>query len=347
MVLALPGDLNSLIGSVITNDEEEYHVTDYCGSGKRGHVFRAELNGGRVRALKFVATKKLSENWHQEIHKAHRLEQQPNAVRFYRFFFHENYAVLVFDFVEGRNLRKRIDSSKLTVGDIQRVLEDLLFFVRDCLDLSPPLRHGDLHPGNIILSQLKMGKPRGYEVRITDFGIGHTGAVLHPKDDLMQIGDIATLMLQSIIREDLVSRDRVIYDELCRGAALKKLREHSPLEKNSIDDILEELTGIESLPLTGEVAARHTRFGDYLVGEQLGSRWDEWKDLFVSGFPGYDEIVSCNTTVLTGTRGCGKTMVFRRLSSLLAQEVGPVDDMAAGSLVGIYFNMNDIADTFL
>ena len=263
------------------------------------------------------------------------------------FFPYGDYAVLVFDFVEGRNLKERIESFELTVGDIQRVLEDLLIFVRDCLSLNNPLRHGDLHPGNIILSPPKMGKPRGYEVKITDFGIGYTGAILEPKDDLMQIGDVATLMLKSIIRENLVPRDRVIYDELCHGAALKKLREHSPLEKNGIDDIVEEVTRMKSLPVSGKVAARHTRFGDYLVGEQLGSRWEEWKDLFVSGFPGYNDIVSCNTTVLTGTRGCGKTMVFRRLSSLLSHEVGPVDDLAAGSLVGIYLNMNDIADAFL
>jgi len=222
-----------------------------------------------------------------------------------------------------------------------------LYFVRDCLDLTPPLRHGDLHSGNIILSQPKMGKPRGYDVKITDFGIGYTGAVLHPKEDLVQIGNMATEMLQSIVREDLGKEDRIVYDELCRGAMLKKLREHSPLEKNGIDDIIEEIISINSLPDKEEPSEKYARFGDYLIGEQLGSRWDEWKNLFVSGFPGYSDIVSRNTTVLTGTRGCGKTMVFRRLSSLLAHEVGPVDDMAAGSLVGIYLNMNDIANAFL
>jgi len=345
MKLELPDDLKDIVGKTVKNGE--FEIVKYCDSGKRGHVFHGKRKSGGEFALKFISQDKLEPGWEGEPYKAHMLREQPNTVNFLESFFHGNYAVLVFDFVEGRNLRERIESSELTVSDIQRILEDLLVFVRDCLNLNPSSRHGDLHPGNIILSQPKMGKPRGYEVRITDFGIGNTGAVLQPKDDLMQIGDIATLMLQSITREDLVSRDRVIYGELCHGAALKKLREHSPLEKNEIDDIIEELTRIKSPPVVDEDAARHTRFGDYLVGEQLGSRWEEWKDLFVSGFPGYDDIVSCNTTVLTGTRGCGKTMVFRRLSSLLAHEVGPVDDMAAGSLVGIYLNMNDIADAFL
>jgi hypothetical protein len=348
MALTLPDNLKGLVGKIINKDNEnEYEIINYCNSGKRGHVFRAKNKYGIDRALKFIPKNKLRPGWEQEALKAHQLERQPNTVRFHTLFFHEDYFVMVFDFVEGKNLDERIRSHELTVGDIQRVLEDLLFFVRDCLSLSEPLRHGDLHPGNIILCEPKMGGPRGYEVMITDFGIGNTGAVLQPKDDRMQIGDIATLMLQSITREDLVQGDRVVYDVLCHGAALKKLREHSPLEKNGIEDILEELTRIKSSPSTGEAATRHTRFGDYLVGEQLGSRWTEWKELFVSGFPGYDDIVSCNTTVLTGTRGCGKTMVFRRLSALLTYEVGPVDDMAAGSLVGIYLNMNDIADAFL
>jgi len=343
MKLPLPDELKKLIGKPIK--EDEFEIVKYCDSGKRGHVFCANRKLGGQRALKFIPQNKLSNGWIEEAYKAYKLEKQPNTVRFFEIFFHETYAVMVFDFVEGKDLNKRIQSQDLTVGDIQRVLENLLFFFRDCMRLE--LRHGDLHPGNIFLCKSEMGKPRGYEVKITDFGIGNTGAILQPKEDILQIGDITTLMLQSITRENLVQRNRVIYDELCHGAALKKLREHSPLEKNSIDDILEELMRIESLPVTGEVAARHTHFGDYLVGEQLGSRWKEWRDLFVSGFPGYDDIVSCNTTVLTGTRGCGKTMVFRRLSSLLAKEVGPVDDMAAGSLVGIYLNMNDIADAFL
>lgn len=112
--------------------------------------------------------------------------------------------------------------------------------------------------------------------------------------------------------------------------------------------MLEELTQIRQrvyTPQAGQIS--RSRFGDYLVGEQLGNRWKEWKELFVSTFPGYEDIVSRNTTVLTGTRGCGKTIVFRRLSKLLTFEVGPVDDGAAGELVGIYLNMNDIADAFL
>lgn len=351
MVLRLPKDLRVLLGQLI--HDGEYRITNYRGSGRRGHVFRAQRNDRRVRALKFVEMSKLTRThgWEQECYKTHQLEHQPNTVRFYEFFLYEKYAVMVFDYADGKSLKEKINTRELTVGDIQRVLADLLFFRRDCLSLARDLQHGDLHPGNIILREPIMGPPRPYEVMITDFGIGYTGAVLQPKEDLLQIGLILTRMLQCITREHLGQQDRTVYDELCSGVTLKQLKEPSPLERGeeeaSVQDVLAELASIRARAFAPEAPTMHAKFGDYLVGEQLGSRWKEWRELFVSTFPGYEDIVSQNITVLTGTRGCGKTMVFRRLSALLSFEVGPVDDGAAGSLVGFYLNMNDIADAFL
>jgi serine/threonine protein kinase len=349
MALALPDNLKKLVGETVKNGE--YEILEYCKSGKRGHVFRAKHKHGGERALKFIPNEKLRSGWQEEARKAHLLEQQPNTVRFYEIFFHgEDYSVMVFDFIKGTALEELIAEGRLTVGDVQRILENLLFFRRDCLEKN--LRHGDLHPGNIILRRPTMGAPRAYEVMITDFGIGYTGAILQPKEDSIQIGLIATLMLQSITREDLTQEDRAFYDEFCRGAAIKILKESSPLERGdekvAVQKLLDEFVRIEKSVYTPQpVSTGHSRFGDYLAGEQLGNRWKEWEELFVSSFPGYEDIVSRNTSVLTGTRGCGKTIVFRRLSKLLAFEVGPVDDGAAGALVGIYLNMNDIADAFL
>ena len=225
MALKLPEDLKSLVGTHIENDNDKYLVTKYRGSGMRGHVFRAELEDGRVRALKFVQQDKLSGDWNLEMFKAHLLEEQPNTVRCYRFFYHGGYGVMVFDYVDGLSLREKTKQHNLRVSDVQRILESLLFFRMDCLNKQKGLRHGDLHPGNIILKTPQMGAPRPYEVKITDFGIGHTGAVLEPKDDFAQIGEIATHMLQSVTREDLDQSDRVVYDQLCHGVALKRLRE--------------------------------------------------------------------------------------------------------------------------
>lgn len=345
MLPHLPRDLDGIVGGEI----RDFKILSHRGSGRRGHVFKAMTKNGAERALKFVPSEKLSKGWEQELLKAHKLEGQPNTVRFDIFFLHEKYAVMVFDYVDGATLREKMESRNLNIGDVRRILANLLYFRLDCLKKS--LRHGDLHPGNIILYEPETVQPREYEVKITDFGIGYTGAVLKPKEDTVQIGLIATEMLQSIIREHLSQGDRIFYDELCHGGALKKLREGSPMERGdeeaALKGVLEELDKCqESTSASQARLTRRVSFGDYLVGEQLGDRWDEWRELFVPTFPGYEDIVSRNTTVLTGTRGCGKTVVFKRLSKLLSLQVGPVDERAGGALVGIYLNINDVADAF-
>jgi len=186
---------------------------------------------------------------------------------------------------------------------------------------------------------------------VTDFGIGYTGAVLSPKEDLSQIGLITTQMLQSITRESLDHAERRVYDQLCRGSIGKSLREASPLERGQglafVAHLVDELDRVMRSASVPEQLPVRPRFGDYLAGEQLGDRWQEWDDLFVCDFPGYEDIVSRNVTVLTGARGCGKTMVFRRLSALLTFQVGPVDEVTDKSFAGFYLNMNDIGDAFL
>ena len=348
MLPRLPEDLKKIIGCKVGYGGE-FEIIHHRGSGRRGYVFKAMTKNGAERALTFVPVARLSKGWEQECLKAHKLEGQPNTVRFNSLFFYEHYAVMVFDYVEGPTLQEKIEDRSLSIGEVRRTLENLLYFRLDCLKRD--LRHGDLHPGNVILHEPEMRQPREYEVKITDFGIGYTGAVLKPKDDTVQIGLIATKMLQSITREHLSSVDRVFYSEICSGGAIKKLREGSPMERGNeeaaLEDVLAELEECEKrISMSQTEIIRPASFGDYLVGEQLGDRWKEWQELFVPSFPGYEDIVSRNNTVLTGTRGCGKTVVFRRLSKLLSLQVGPVDERAAGALVGVYLNMNDVADAF-
>jgi len=355
----VPDELRDLIGHRVGQRETEYTILEYLGSGRRSVVFRGQsVTTGGDRAIKFIPEENLISGWEAEMLKAHKLEKQPNTVRFYTSFLFTSpgeemrtYAVLVFDLVRGRNLRQWIKRGRLTLADVGRILRDLLVFRRDCARVG--MRHGDLHPGNIILHKPDMGPDRGYEVMVTDFGVGYTGGKLTPKDDIVQIGDISVRMLQSISRERLTPPDRRAYEGLLHGAAIKRLREASAIERRGdetllIDEVLAEVraTFSRAREATPEPPPRR-RSSDYLAAEQLGDRWEEWRSLFVPRFPGFEDIVSRNITVLTGTRGCGKTMVFRRLSTLLRFQVGPLADAAAASFVGFYLNMNDVADAFL
>ena len=154
MSLPLPKDLNAIIDKKI----QDFMIIAYRGSGMRGWVFKAMIDGGRERALKFVPIEKLRHGWEQECVKAHQLEEQPNTVRFHSlFFYNQVYAVMVFDYVEGATLREKMKGRNLNIGDVRYILENLLYFRLDCLQKD--LRHGDLHPGNIILYEPEMGRP--------------------------------------------------------------------------------------------------------------------------------------------------------------------------------------------
>ncbi|MEM9388442.1 MAG: hypothetical protein AAGA68_25585 [Pseudomonadota bacterium] len=79
----------------------------------------------------------------------------------------------------------------------------------------------------------------------------------------------------------------------------------------------------------------------------LGENWERWKQLFVPTLPGASRLLAADLpTVVTGARGCGKTMVFRRLSERARVKCGAADIRGTEDIVGFYVNANDIADAF-
>ena len=106
--------------------------------------------------------------------------------------------------------------------------------------------------------------------------------------------------------------------------------------------------GFEGSSLNGpSVTTSGTNLGQFQVSEMIVERWDWWKKLFVPSVPARSRIMDLNIpTVVTGPRGCGKTMLFRRLSERLVVECGPVDESAAKDMVAFFVNANDFADAF-
>jgi hypothetical protein len=70
--------------------------------------------------------------------------------------------------------------------------------------------------------------------------------------------------------------------------------------------------------------------------------------LFVARVPAGSKILALDIpTVVTGPRGCGKTMLFRRLSERLIVECGDVPELdISGRFAALYVNANDFADAF-
>src|SRR5207244_3113677 len=81
--------------------------------------------------------------------------------------------------------------------------------------------------------------------------------------------------------------------------------------------------------------------------EALGYRVEEWKDLFVPEFLAAQDLLSKNITILTGARGCGKTMAFRRLTAFMDKVIGESSRVkGAAQFVGFYLNCRDLVEAF-
>src|ERR1700734_3477759 len=110
--------------------------------------------------------------------------------------------------------------------------------------------------------------------------------------------------------------------------------------------------GVRSTPMSSEkgpaAELENPSVGQFQVSEMIGDRWDLWKRLFVPTVPARSKILALDIpTVVTGPRGCGKTMLFRRLSERLIVECGDVAELPVrGQFAALYVNANDIADAF-
>ena len=161
------------------------------------------------------------------------------------------------------------------------------------------------------------------------------------------------------------STDRQILQAIRQGLG-KFLREPSATEKRRPLELLQLLKriktsariGVSSLKPSPDTTASSgavspatveaTNVGSFQVSEMIGDRWDLWKKLFVPSVPARSKILTLDIpTVVTGPRGCGKTMLFRRLSERLVIECGDDPILTRGErFAAFYINANDIADAF-
>jgi len=349
----------------------DYVLDNYIGCGRIGYVYRAHLADipDIEHAVKLVPN--LKEGWETELKKVGKLSKVSNVVHFH----HLGTATVrsgkhsaavqytVWDYVHpGRNLKSILDGQTLITGSfVLAIIETILRVLHAC-QCRDILRHGDLHPGNILIgekdeSQLDSNLRPVEPVYVSDFGYGATYGGPPPKDDYRGLASIADSLTKKVDWATANSSDR----QLLAGTASvlrKVLSEDTQSERTSPKDILEALSAVRSQAgrvrdgghqdqaRTGSREPRRFSVGSYQVSEMLGDDWGLWQSLFVPTVPARSRILERDiTSVVTGPRGCGKTMLFRRLSERLIVECGPIDESMV-SFAGIYINANDISDAF-
>lgn len=344
------------IGLTIFN----YSLKEKIGEGKIGSVYKAvRYDPYHELACKVIPEGKLKLGWERELTKVLSLGAVPNVVQY---FSHGTgldknqrpFVWVLWNFVDGNNLRQYLEKfpEQIDMAFIENIVRTVLQVLYACRAVG--IQHGDLHEGNILISKpdkLLLGSPR--RIWISDFGYGGSHNEIEPKDDYRQLVSITLNLLRKLNRFDLNPRDRVMHQKM-EEFLKKKILEVDTIQGKYVGNPEELLQDFSALGPAAEreVAAAVKGFelkepGDYLSAEALGYRADEWKNLFVPEFLAAQELLSKNITVLTGARGCGKTMAFRRLTIYMDKVIGqPSGVEGADQFIGFYLNCRDFVEAF-
>jgi hypothetical protein len=358
---------------------DTFRLEKYIGCGKIGYVYRAIRKDLDSEVAVKLIPGPPKKGWQTELKKVSKLHAIPGVVHFHGLgagqIIHNGntglFQFTVWDYIPpGRNLKQYLQGTEsFPVSFLLAVIEQVLHVLHACRAKGVP-RHGDLHAGNILIGEqddavLDITLQAREPIYVSDFGYGTTGGDKRPKDDYLGLAAIADAIIDKVEWDEGNFTDRQMLYEI-RTFISKHLCEPSVSERHLPRELLQVLRDFKNRALSPPPSDTLTKsgsprpkssqplppdimkVGQFQVSEMLGDEWQLWKRLFVPSVPARSRILEPDiSTVVTGPRGCGKTMLFRRLSERLSVECGPIDDLPDSSLfTGLYVNANDIADAF-
>ena len=353
----------------------EFVLDKYLGSGHFGCVYRARLQSMLDEDI-FWAIKVSPQNVALDVRtlrKVLRLQGVANVAHLLRVesadistsHGSDTVAYAVWDYIEpSQSLRRYLQSTKSVHVSFLFGVVTTVLRVLDACQIRGISAHGSLHLGNILV-----GDPSGSgldstyrtvdPIYVTDFGYALATAEHEPIDDYRALADLADCLIEKVDWPAANSADRQLLLGV-RRVLHKVLREDIASERSTPAAILTSILAVHSSAgrangasyrdsgAPAQSASRGMSVGQFQVSEMLGDDWDLWRRLFVPAVPARSRILERDiTSVITGPRGCGKTMLFRRLSERLIVQCGPIDDRApSADFLAFYVNANDFADAF-
>lgn len=332
----------------------KYKVIKYIGGGAIGKIYSAYNEGiDDSRAIKFIPNSngQLRAGWENEIIKVNKLRQHENVVKYHEHNTIEiggvSYLYIMWDYIESDSLKEIIEKRCLTIPMLVDIVMCCLRVLHACEVVG--IVHADLHSGNILIqkeNELNVD-PSFRKIWVTDFGYLTQYSGKEYLDDYDGLNRIIQDALRSISYNHLDGGNKKIYSylkqEYCRyllernttmGSFVRNARELLEIFQHKLDSI------------NAKKSEMTVGIGDFLAAEHLGEYYDEWKALFVPKFIAVNELLERNICVLTGLRGCGKTMLFRRLTALFNIKLGDSGIKGSDSFYGFYLNARNIPEAF-
>src|SRR5688572_8900251 len=282
-----------ILGSTLVGKRlEHYELNEFVGGGGMGAVFRAtDTRLGRPVAVKVLSRDQSDEEtirrFRNEAQSAARLDH-PNIARVYYVGEDQGLNFIVFEFIEGTNLRDEVEQH----GPLE--LEQALHFTLQVAEAlshasSREVIHRDIKPSNVLVTE-------SGQVKLVDMGLARMHAVEASADDLTASGvtlgtfdyispEQARDPRAADVRSDIYSLGCTLFFMLTgqppfpEGTALQKLLRHNSEDPPDVRSFRPELPPRVSA-LVGKMLAkrpsqRHQSAAELIddlvtIGQQLG-----------------------------------------------------------------------------
>ncbi len=347
---------NIFIGRTIL----EFVLDEEIGYGHIGVVYKAHHKDieSLIEAIKIIPISNLKANWAIEVRKAGLLIGIQQIIQYQK---HGTvkidgveYVCIFWEYIQGKNLRDYAKAypKSINLPFIEGLLKEMLIAFNAMK--ARGITHDDIHEGNILVNDSdNRFITEETRFKISDFGIGGSLNSLKPKDDYVQLASICyNLLIKYVDPSRLDGQSKELFDTITQEFLTKRILESNPVAGNYVKnpkELLRYLEVIKKHPQRPSESRPMTKLKhpfDYLSCENIGNDFVLLQRLYSENFPGYDELLLRNNTILTGPRGCGKTTIFKNLglkTRLLSQGNQGAKNV---DFIGIYYYCGDLFFAF-
>ena len=358
--------LPDFIPDTIEIGGHKYYPKEYKGAGYKGVVWKGVNERSRPVAIKFATYEDyIDRSFLEEADRTAELTGYSQFAQFYDADIvelkspkGEKIKLVCFseDFIEGHTLDRYAQENEITPSFIINYVRGMCNILNILKELN--LRHDDLHCGNVMIANPKKGElSQNFTVKIIDMGSlkSHDAPLTKEKDykdDHRRFIEHLIFLCNSMLFNSNHQRKPLsLTERKFRGEIIPLL--NSMLEEDrqiALIDPSKILSQFERVYLSARYPHKEVELKledpfDYISAEHIAS--DELLvQLFAESCPWAKEVTSPNPVLLTGPRGCGKSMLFRRLS-LKALLYKSSDDIRNSKIAGFYISCSaDLRNRF-